>query len=1398
MQGMSAGYESRFGYYMTTTGVVRLLVVLVEFDYADPNDDPTGMTGTSQWPAHELPEWVVNSDPSKNLFDSDVPLGTASGLVTRYYQEASSGAFIVVADYLLAPDNGGVFHMPTVSGAASYPDVAAAVDAATGGVRTTLNGYDSIDDLDLWSIGGTGTGSGEQKTTPSSESPRLYDHVAFIYRNATSPGNRSGNAHPGTPGSICGYGANTWTQQTAYGEVPLDVMRHEFGHLLFGDNTFHCAGGGGYNTQYWITQSGGWGCMGLSNASLNTWNAWDRQRMAWKFPGQVNEIAARNALNTAEVNGDLDPTDPGDAGIYVLRDFVATGDALRIKLPFTDIANEYPEFIWVENHQGRSSNADPFDRWQYEDAPCVVDLTPGLQMYLQIDRDVRTSTSQSDIYFSGHEDYLRPLIASGHYDMGYPPTPAPNTCVGGGQEIPFVRELPNPLTGCGDTHWRARDENADDLIQQTVDMLLNTTEDVAGVLNYNLFSLGHARHGFTLVGNPKLGVGTNPSSASMMNSLGRNTNASPNKNLRKVYLNGISIQILQQLPDGSIKVQVRFDDVDVNNDARWCADEIQLNPVPTSTGYSLNVTSGNTITLDQGRTATRRNSPITLADGTKVFCSPTLMRCPVYTWLNLAPNSGFVVDNNSTLRLEPGSRLTVGDGAVLRVKRGGKLELMGGSTLTIAAGGKVIIEEDVVNGNDGSLIYHPDARINLDASTSELEIAGQLVIKQLATFTAGRTADANAAYGKVRFSNTDVPSTNITAEGLTKFIMRSDNLARRVLYVDQESLYGPSNLIEFSVLNCTATLAPGARIVPPVTNNCAIKFIGSRVTSPNSSRNTHRRVRLNGQSQVTLSGSTFSNGSYGLYAYNPTLGGNLPASTCTFSNCDYGAYVYGKGLTVTDCHFNSCTTAGLNAEQMSYSSSITHCSAAGNGIGVYFQGSARLTVYDPAFDGNGTGLQLNQTDASVACGSISNNLAAGIQVDFGAILRMTGPVSPPHEPVTVVNNPYSIRCKKAYNCYLNNGYNSLRPVTPGIQRSLNGTFICQTIVSQAAYHNNWNGTTAPLSSSDYNITTACTPPGNIPFVDPYSATETLCGQAIPPCPNPPCHTPPDALAYCPTCEYITTDEFGTVRLDQASAMAQGLSESAAPENEKQALQGFEEILMSDLTSVNDQESWLLAYDYGKMKESLSDAFAKSEVTVDEPAMEVDEYVSPMQAVQDKKIAEALASNNYDVQLFTNLDKVAVLRAAGRLDDALSLIGDVVTWAGPDELDLVSRIQCQTSIERDVVNGLMDWSAVEDAMALCIAGNVRSLTTANGTTEPGPAGQLVGIIPNPTDRAAKVIGVPARTCELHLMDVFGRQMLHVYFVGSADLHLDHLSAGVYTYWIEVEGDRVHSDRLVITR
>jgi len=708
-------FESRNGFKLPSSGVIRLLIVFAEYDYTN-GGDPTPAAGTSGWPAHSLPAWA------DSLTDVEIPCGIATGVMTKYYQMASSGNYAVLGDYLLAPDNGGIFKVKTDSTHAVEPDNTELIEAVNfkfGNNIITAHGLNNISHFDLWTC--PESEYGLPKITPSTEYPHKYDHIVFIWRNSSFNG--IGNYSYFSPGSMLGHEANTFSWFGTHDKVPTQIMIHEYAHLIYGGLDFHCGGGGWFmGGDYWIPGVGGWSNLGLSGSSLLSWNAWDRLRLDWKAPGNIYGVSARNELNTNEINGDLDATDIAQAGIYTLRDFVTTGDAIRIKLPFTDPGTEYPEFLWIENHNTVSMNHCEWDKFLWQDGnSCVQPAAYGLYAYIQIDREIRKGISFDEV-FKGFAYYIRPLTAEGFYDKEFNANTVPNNCVNSIPMYPFTRlpENSNPFTGSGDQEFYTVDWNRDNVIDHS-DQYYTNIENINGTFYKNLFNNGHTRNAFTKNGNSKIGMGTNPASSTFINMVGYDTPVEDAKNVRKVYLNGVSVEILNQNTDGTMQVQIRFDDVDINNDLRWCADEIVLNPLSSASGHSLNLLAGKTITLDQGTTATRMTEPAAF-ENKMIFASPTLLNVEADAQVHLETNARIVLKNKSTIQLKPGSSCIINDGASVEAERGTTLKIADMAKLIISGNGKLIVRAGA------TLCISEGAVLSLQRGFQNLEIEPGVII----------------------------------------------------------------------------------------------------------------------------------------------------------------------------------------------------------------------------------------------------------------------------------------------------------------------------------------------------------------------------------------------------------------------------------------------------------------------------------------------------------------------------------------------------------------------------------------------------------------------------------------------------------------------------------------------
>ncbi len=710
---MEGIYESKNGFALSPHGTIRVLVVFAEINY-DTGTDPNP-TNTSGWNVGSLPVWA------NDLFDPNISQDTPTGLISRYYHEASLGNYNVLGDYVLAPDNGGIFKVNN-----SQINLIGVQKALIQQVNSVMNenlvtghNLNNISYFDNW----TKMGSGKPKITPSTDTPPKYDNVIFIFRNRPNLNGTGSASSAGFATQLLGYSADTYISIGTYSDIPTKVLRHEYAHLLFGGNNFHCSGGG-WNQylggDYFIPQTGGWSALSLAGASLLSFNAWDRQRLDWKNTNNLYNPSARNSSNTAEVNGDLDGENPLHAGIYILRDFITTGDAIRIKLPFTDPVSEFPTYLWLENHNGTDMNGSPFDQWQYQDQ-CIFPFNYGLMAYIQVDREIRSSTNHSDIY-GGYADYLSPLTADGHHDLEHEPSTVTNDCIGWGPTRAFTKSSQNPLTGCSGQNCSAIDIDSDHMLIHT-DHVNNFVELQNGVYYKNLIQYGHTSHIFDITGNHKIGMGTNPSSSNLMNLVGHDFPSNNLKNLRKIYLNGLSIEILSQNTDGTIKINIKFDDTDVDNNVRWCADEIVLNSISSNSGYSLNLKTGKSITLDQGTTATRMRNPQTY-NGKEIFVSPTLMRIKDEAVVHLEPYSEFIIKNGSELLMESGSRFIVENGARLIVEEGSILTIKDCSSLIVNGSGSLLVKDG------GILQISPEAMVFFANGDSNYELENGFIIPQ--------------------------------------------------------------------------------------------------------------------------------------------------------------------------------------------------------------------------------------------------------------------------------------------------------------------------------------------------------------------------------------------------------------------------------------------------------------------------------------------------------------------------------------------------------------------------------------------------------------------------------------------------------------------------------------------
>lgn len=660
--------HSEYGWSLSPHGTIRVLVLFCEIDYDKGGKDPQP-DGADHWPKGQLPKW---KDDLFDAFPSDHP----KAMVTRYYHDVSLGDFVVLGDY--------VDHMFTLK-QSEYPEVnsphsvgSAAVKEANklGGLHTAHGLH--IEDFDLWQDNGK---PGMPKL-PGPDSPHRYDHVMVIARNSGLT-HGQGSTDPGSPGPLYGYESDTQSRFGGMNALPFEILKHEFNHLLLGSNNFHSGGGNAAQFEsYTMCIQGGWSLMGAASSSLLTCSGWDRVRMGWLPKDAPFTINARSAEGRA-INGDLDPL-KGDTGLFILRDFVTTGDAMRIRMPFLP-SNEYRQWLWFEDHQTYARNGSPTDRshWESTNNPCVATAVPGLYMEMQIEREDRVGT---DIY-GGDADYLHPLTACGHYDLEYLDDTLHNACPFGGDTRTFRRVRPDPFSGRCEEELCVYDRNNDGTLDRAEHFVPCVLNPLDGPTPMNPRFFGNPDHALTRSGNHVLGMGTNPSSANMLTlttagKRERYKGTAPDN--RTIYLNGIRVELIDQRADGSLVVRVSTGATRLTEDVVWSADSIVLPPLRGADGRSLTMAARHRMLVDRSLTPTRMSLQEEV-HGERYFAPPTRLTLLPGATAYFEPRSRLQLDNGTILHLMPGSSLTLDRTAKLVVDASSAIIVHGNATLLAKA-----------------------------------------------------------------------------------------------------------------------------------------------------------------------------------------------------------------------------------------------------------------------------------------------------------------------------------------------------------------------------------------------------------------------------------------------------------------------------------------------------------------------------------------------------------------------------------------------------------------------------------------------------------------------------------------------------------------------------------------
>lgn len=638
--------ERKANWELPTEGVIRAFVIFAQIEGDNYGDEHYN---SEIWPSGELP---VNPD---SFIDTELKENSADyeSLLSQIFSEISFGKLHIIGDYYPS-----LIRIPDYEWTAKK-DFEKAFDKIEKDTFKTAHNYTYPNDFDNWKM------ENGEMVEGHDEQPELRILIIRRAENHVDKGAETGSKLGVFTSLVMTYASNS-------------VLKHEVGHAYFITDNYHSGGHNG-GTRYFISELNGYDLMSGGDTFMKSYNAWNRHWIGWFPDNYAYEIQAMNQSG-ALVNTDLDYMDhKGEVKEFIIRDTPSTGDAVRIKLPYVGQGSEANQYIWLENHQFLESTVN--GKYWYNN-----NFTPkGLYINYQVGND--DLAGRSSVYALG----ISTLPSFGNYDYFSRDTVI-NGTVYKVQET--SDEYNNPLSGQLMTEKLVVDDDNsnsltdDDLFNPYYTYFNGRLIPSSDCVYLNYFYLSGKKQCF--YEGDKAGIGYNPALVPKI---------TVQKSNNTIYLNGLSVEFVDQLSDGSIKVRVRFNDYDVVNDVRWCGNIVSKERVILK--------QGKTITFDRGFSPTRTNNP-EIFNGMKLFNDPTSFVAEQGSVFTMEAGSNVIVRNGSTLTFKAGSLLTLADGARLVVGQGSRLNLENGAVVRLFGDSQIVIKAgatvDIKNGINLTLV----------------------------------------------------------------------------------------------------------------------------------------------------------------------------------------------------------------------------------------------------------------------------------------------------------------------------------------------------------------------------------------------------------------------------------------------------------------------------------------------------------------------------------------------------------------------------------------------------------------------------------------------------------------------------------------------------------------------
>ena len=709
---LAAGASSVNGYMVSPHGDLKVLVIFA--GYLEEAEPTCSTFGTSEWP-----NTIVNGVVNKTTLPANLntyfyqntnqfaPTATDQTISNYFYQMSRTSANPFRPTFGWLPNRINVSY-------AAFPNIFNATHEA---IQQAVDQNPTFD----WASYDRRTNWPNFNSDNSNSAPDgKLDYVVVVWRTYRSctvmiggDSGAAGNslAYPSTV-TIPPNGSRTQTYSIPDGQLQTgfspNLLVHEFAHNLYNPPHMLAADGCVGNRLF---TTDGWGMM-ADIPTMFSANAWERWHLGWlelqASNGQsyvIKNDDGTQTVNAVRVNSDVQDAASLTAtnGYYTLRDFVSTGDVVRIKLP-----NATNQYLWLENR----AKSGPFDRrndltWQGFLSPSkgllamVESLGDRTPIGFIVNNDITRINQLRTVSAEGNFDYVAsgaPSTYNGHLygNLLYNFTTTPNAS-GGANQMTLIRLDKNgdnvlrydPTSG---NQYGHSSEN-----EWTWQMVQN------GQINDGTFgpNIGSRTVGFRygLESNPLL----MPNQTIVTSGSGTGTSITIT-GLTEIPLNGLSVEITAyDANTGDLTVKVRYDNITIGKDTRWTG-QLRTYPIANTLqpGYAILLNAGRRLTLDRSKTPQRNI---------------------------LSPQNDFV--NDTKLRVASGAKLFVstcanldlkGAGTQLFVEDGAGVYLNGCGQITAYAGTDISVnnQSDIGGGGTGTVVLKV-------GSTMHIRSTGQVI-----------------------------------------------------------------------------------------------------------------------------------------------------------------------------------------------------------------------------------------------------------------------------------------------------------------------------------------------------------------------------------------------------------------------------------------------------------------------------------------------------------------------------------------------------------------------------------------------------------------------------------------------------------------------------------------------